>query len=260
VKLRNQQGIVLAAMVMLMVVAAITVLGVSIFVIQRLEQTEVRLTRTAAINLAEAGINRALYDYRFRDLSGNGYVTLGQTNLTAQRFFVLGADAADLIMVNTAGAFFINAGVNYFLEGLTLQNATNSKAITIDRMIVTWDNSADLRRIVINGSTVWSGNDASPVDADIPNVTLNTVPSTVNIDNLRFQGNMTGSNINIVFVMTDGTQRSVDVFPASNQFDFWLSATGKTSVSNIWRTVRARYNAITGAVDNYAEISTQITP
>ena len=258
-KLRKQQGLVLVAMVMLMVIASITILGISIFVVERLEQTKLQVVQTAAVNLAEAGIHQALYDFRFHDLSGNGYFTLGQSNVTAQEFFVLGAEAGDLLMVNTATAAFSSAGANRLLQNLTMQNATNSRTITIDRMIVTWNTSADLRRITINGSDVWSGNDGSPVNADI-NVLLNTTPSTVIIDSLRFQGDISGRTVNIQFVMTDGSTRSVDVYPASNRFDFWINATGKTTLSNIWRTVRAHYNAMTATVEDYVETNTQITP
>ena len=260
-KLRKQQGLVLAAMVMLMVIASITVLGVSIFVVERLEQAKLQVAQTAAVNLAEAGIHQALYDFRFHDLSGNGYFTLGQSNVTAEKFFVIGAGAGDLLMVNTSAAVITTSGSNRFLSGLTMQNATNSQSITIDRMIVTWNKpSTHLREITINGSSVWTGDTVSPTDANITNVTLNTVPSTVTINSLWFAGSMSNADVNIQFVMTDGSIRSIDVFPASDQFNFWVNATGKTTLSNIWKTTRANYNAITATVEDYLEINTQITP
>ncbi len=148
------------------------------------------------------------------------------------------------------------------LIDIYLQNATNSKTITIDRMIVTWQNTRNLVEIMINGTLVWSGSLPSPADANLnPNFTLDAVPTRYLMDYLKFSGNMAGVNTSIQFVMTDGSvTESIPVFPASNNFKFTVKSTGKTTGSNVYRTLEARYNALTGKVVDYGEINVEITP
>ncbi len=256
--LSNNQGIVLVASIMLIVFASIIVLSTSTFIVQRLIAVDAKENQLMDLNLAHAGIQQAVYFYRFRDISANGYFTLGQTNVNATDYFVLGGAAGDLLMVNTATAALSGTGID--LQNLRIQNATNTKTITIDRMIVSWNNTRLLQNIRINGSSVWTGNLASPANANITNFTLNTTPTIYNINRLRFNGSMAGATISIQFVMTDGTIRNLQVYPASNNFNFTVKSTGKTTGSNIYRTLQADYNALTGKIINYNEINTQITP
>lgn len=232
---------------MLIIFLAIAVLGVTTFIIQRSAQTEVRKKRISCLNLAHAGVQQAAYFYRFRDLTANGYFTLGQTNIDSNNYFVLAALQGDLLMVNTSAAAISTRD----LVGLTIQNATNSQTITIDRMVVTWNNARQLSVIRINGSNVWNGTTSSPANADITNFTLNTTPTIYPIDRLRFTGNMTGSTITIQFIMTDGSSRTVAAFPASNNNIFTVNATGKTTGSNVANTITADYNALTGKLIKY---------
>ena len=158
-------------------------------------------------------------------------------------------------MVNTVTAVLGGAS-NRDLLNLTIQNATNSQTITIDRMVVSWVGALAnprLRRIQINGTNVWNGNLATPADADITNFTLNTTPTIYPIDFLRFSGSMVGATITIQFVMTDGSRKTAAVFPASNNYNFTVNSTGRATGSNIQRTIRADYNAFTGRVINYTE-------
>jgi hypothetical protein len=128
-------------------------------------------------------------------------------------------------------------------------------------MIVTWDNARRLTRIVINGTRLWSGSVRSPVDADLsPDFTLNTTPTIYPIDELRFGASMAGTTISIEFVMTDGSTKIVTVYPASNNYNCTVKATGRITGSNAYRTIQAVYNARTSRIIQYDEINTQMTP
>ena len=255
----GQSGLTLLGAILLVFFASLVVLSTSVFIIERLRQEEVYQLRTKCVYLSQAGIQRAAYNYRLNDLAANGYFSLGQFNIDPGNFFVLGGDDADLLMVNTA-ASNIGGASNRDLLGLLIQNATNSRAITIDRMIVTWDNARRLQQIVINGSTVFNGNLSSPANANIANFTLNTTPTIYSINRLRFNGSMAGANISIQFLMTDGSTRTVSVYPASQNNSFTVKSTGKKTGSNAFRTIRADYNAITARITSYDEIATEITP
>ena len=262
-RLLKKKGFILIASVILIVFAAIVIIGTTTFIVQRLSQNQAYQLRSKCIYLAQAGIHDALYWYRYRDISANGYFSLGKTNLDANNFFVLGANAVELLMVNTNGSYLYppTGNTKYrYLYGLTIQNATNSKTITIDRMVVTWNNSRRLSTIRINGSNRWTGTARSPADCDISNFTLNTTPSIYNIDYLQFDNNMSGATISIQFVMSDSSTKTLTVFPPSQNYSFTINSTGKTTGSNIYRTVKATYNALTAKVTTYDETNTEITP
>lgn len=248
---------------MLVIFVAAVVSGVTVFIVQSLSETVAEEKDSQCFYAAQAGIHQAIYDYRFRDLSANGYFSLGLSNIDATNYFVLGATAADLLMVNTAGSYLFPAsgGSRYrYLYGLTMQNATNSKSLIIDRMVVTWNSGGRLRVIRCAGADKWSGNLASPADCNITNVTLNTTPSVYSMDYLQFNTNMTGATIAVQFIMTDGSSKTMTVFPAVPSYAFTVKATGKRIDAPGYRTLRADYNAATGKITSYNEIDTEITP
>ena len=249
---QNTRGITLFAALLLIIFVAVSVFGVSIFVVQSLSQNSIKQAQLKTVDLAEAGLHQAVYFYRFRDLTGNGYFTTGQTNLDANNFFILTANMGDLLMTNTATAAVGGAG-NRDLLNLQIQNATNSQAITIDQMIVTWNNAQLLTQILINGSNVWTGNLASPVNTNITNFTLNTTPAIYSVNRLRFSGSMVGATISIQFIMTDASTRTLTVFPASNANNFIVNSSGRVTNSSIKRLIRAEYNAQTGRIVDYEE-------
>jgi hypothetical protein len=252
---------------MLIVFVAISVSGVTFFIIQRLSSSAQDEISTQCVYLAQSGVHNALYWFRYHDLSANGYFSLGQTNIDANNFFVIGANAADLLMANTnAARLSPTSGPQgqrrRNLIGLTIQNATNSPAppVTVDRMIVTWNNSRRLQTIRINGNTLWSGNASTPANCNITNFTLNTTPSIYNINYLNFNGDMNGTSISITFQMIDSSSKTVAVYPASANSVFTLKSTGKTTGSNMYRTTQIDYNALTGKIRNMDDISAQMLP
>ncbi len=253
---------------MLIVFVAIAVLGVTTFIIQRLSQNEANEIKTGCIYLAQAGAHDAIYWYRYHDLAfpGNGYFSLGRIDIDSDNFFVLGGTAGNLLMVNTSSSYLwppwpsLPGKGNYVLRGLSMQNATNSKTITIERMIVTWNNNSTLKHISIGGIRVWSGDEPSPADCDITDFTLDTIPTIYDIDHLFFSYDMGGATISIEFVMSDDTRRALVVYPPSENYSFTVKSTGKTTRSDIYRTVQADYNALTAKITRYDEIDTEITP
>jgi len=77
---------------------------------------------------------------------------------------------------------------------------------------------------------------------------------------------MNGLNsMTIQFVMTDGSSKTVDVYPDSNNCVFTIKSTGKVSGSSIYRTLAADYNlrpdsySTTSRIDDIYEINTEIT-
>ena len=267
-KISNQSGIALVASIMLIVFVSIAVLGVTTFIIQRLSQTNAKQIKASCIDLAHAGVQQAIYYFRKFYNDGNpatnGYFTSGPTYIDFNNFFVLGGSAADLLMVNTSNVTL--SGGDKDLTNLFIQNATNNKSFLIDRMIVNWDNpqGRKLDKIRINNTVLWDGNTLPPINADlVPNFTLDTVPNISSIK-LEFNGKMTNSIwIDAQFIMTDGSIKTVRVYPASQNYNFTVKSMGKTTglgANNIYRTIQADYNTITGKIINYNEIDSVPPP
>ena len=250
----NQRGLVLIASVMLIIFVSISVLGVSVFIINKLTINNSDLIKTQTVYLAQGGLNRAVYDFRFHDIAANGYFSLGKTTIDAQNSFTLSATAADLLMVNTATAALANS--NRDIVNLIMQNAANS-TLTITRMIVSWNNTQHLRRIDVSGTVVWTGNVAvSPATAILsPTVTLNSTLTTTPITRIRFGGSMSGATVSVQFVMSDASTRTVTVYqtPALNNNIFTVTSKGEITGSTIVRTLQADYNALTGKISPLQE-------
>lgn len=265
-RLPSRRGIALVASVMLIVFASVAVLGVVVFISQRLKQYNTEETFLKSIYLAGAGINNALYFFRFNDIAANGYFSLGQTNINVSNFFVLGPKASEghnayLLMVNRNTTTLTNSSRR--VNTWRLQNATNSRGITINRINVTWNNSRNLTSIILNGVTRWTGTLASPGGTVTltSSFTLNTVPTLYTNNYFGFNNSMNGAVVNANFFISDNSSTGVmQIYPAQNSNNFTVESTGKTSGANIFRTIVATYNANTAKVVDMDEINAEITP
>jgi len=363
--IRKQAGVILLTTVLLIIVASISIYGVTVFIVERLAASSTRAAQLETVYLAQAGIQQALYDFRNHDMSGNGYFSLGQMDIDSHRSFVIGGNPADLLLVDTSQAVLggeyspaecraigrvcrnectadraacydtcnderavcrsdayavyqaciapcpsgwqgwmcrfqcqmdLNAAYsacdqartncrnqcNYDysdcrsdcteeqeacidgnkVTGLTIQNVTDSQTITIDRMRVSWDNSYQLRQIVINGQLLWSGSVSSPANANLtPDFTLNASQTVYDIDYLQFSGRMAdATTADIEFIMSDGSSKTVTAYPASDAALITVRATGKKTGSEVYRTIAATYDVGAGTVNALEETDEEISP
>lgn len=97
------------------------------------------------------------------------------------------------------------------IEDTTLQN-TGSSNITIDKMTVSWTggtSGSQLKKIEIDGDTVWDTNTDSGTEVDITNVTITSGADSIDIDKIEFTKSMSGAVITVQFKMTDGSTMEV---------------------------------------------------
>jgi len=261
--LRNNSGVVLMAAVMLIVFAAVCVLGVSHYVSNRLKQNAVEVSELKAKYLAQGGIHAAIYWYRY-----NGYITPGTQIVDANNYAVHNGTSAGHLAVDSSGARWTASGRN--LSGLEA-NSTTGGTVYIDRMVVSWAGVPLTRRLQVirmNGSDVWSGTAASPANCDlVPDVAVWGTPK-LNINYLRFNSSMNtpSTTVTISFYLTDGTVVTVQVYPAGSGGSSGVctvQASGKNNNEwqgvSIYKSIQADYDPATGKITNYAEIDTEIT-
>lgn len=118
--------------------------------------------------------------------------------------------ASDNLQVGTTSAA-VNGSDTGLVEGITLQNTSDTTNITLDQMIVSWSGApggTKLQEISINSVSVWTGNANSGVTADIVDVTLLQGAPATPIDSLDFSKDMTGTTVTITFVMSDASTKT----------------------------------------------------
>lgn len=268
----KRKGLALIAAIMLIAFVSTAVLGLSVFIVGWIKQIDVIQIRAKCLYLAQAGIHDAIYKVRstYHPITTNGSFTLGLATVDAGETYRRGGTAADLLMVDTSNTSW--SGTD--LIDLKIQDATSSvsPAVTISGMVVTWVKSGmarTLSSIRIDGvnrpATISPASSPATATFTTP-YTLNTTPTTIHINRLRFSGNLNGlSSMSVKFVMSDASTKTVAVYPATNNCLFTIKSTGKVSGSNIYRTIKADYNlmpdtyATTSRIDDIDEINTEIT-
>ena len=254
---------------MLIVFASIAVLGVTSFIVQRLKDSDSDRISAQAIYDAQAGLHNALYFFRFHKLSANGYFTLGQTNIDSDDFFVLGATDAGLLMVNTSVSALQSS--NTRIGAWLIQNATNSRQINIASMTVSWSgvgSGPKLQYIYLNNQKKWpsgssTGNNASGLTEVLSSYfNLDTTPTIYSNNTLRFSSSMSGATVKVTFTMSDNSTQTLTIFqtpaPQPQNNSFTVKSMGKTTGSNIYRSIQATYNALNAHVTDYDEINTTV--
>ncbi len=244
-RLHSPKGLTLIASVMLLVFASIIILGLSTFVIQRLSLGNTRLIQTQAFYDARAGIYQSLYDYRLRQMTGDGFFHWGRTDLDSDNFYYIAGDWSNILLVDTTESR-LNGAKN--LEGWTLKNVTDFTGLTITGMTVTWQGgckSCRLRRIRFKNRNFWQSGQGeySPVKAVFKRPFSLRDPDLVERNSLEFTGDMSGARIEAEFLMGDSTSKTVTLYPAGvSKPTFTIVSMGRTIASPLFRTMEAVYN------------------
>ncbi len=165
---------------------------------------------TRTLTITSAGTDRKLVTALVTWDSGasqSGSVTL-TTQLTNWQAPIGGTNFAGDLLIDTS-AMRIDPSDSSKVIGITLTN-TGSAPITIDAIRVSWCcgvNGNDIRGLVINGTTVWSGNKSSGTTIDVTNFSF-PVGATNYPFILDFKKPIANATIAFTFLMTDGTKKT----------------------------------------------------
>lgn len=235
----GKKGLTLIATVMMIIFASLAVSGVSVFIIQRLEGNDAEAKKIKAIYLAQAGVHRALYDYR-----ANGAVTLGQTTVLPSQTFTLGADIVDLFLADAD-----SVRVRQEAFEIDIKDVTASPTITIDKITISWQPSDATERLIaidIDGTGAWSNAAGvnSGTEIDITDYLLNT--ADFKAAEFTFEGPPGGGK---------GKKPTIDM---RDKTDFTLTFELIDSPSNVTKTV-TYYKNPNSANRNFAKFSLKST-
>jgi len=147
-------------------------------------------------------------------------VNWGQTSVSLVTYLTdwrtVSAPQADSLVVDTTNAATSGRG-NVELQGITLENI-GAVDIVIDKITVSWVKPGlRISEITIGGTAVWSkngpgspsGNQASGTEIDIEDVVLAAGSGVVDIDSFEFNNTISGVTFDVVFTLTDGSQKTV---------------------------------------------------
>ena len=123
-------------------------------------------------------------------------------------------DQADDLTVDVSNASLNGNGKE--VQGITLENA-GSQDIVIDKIEVTWDNGEEIEEIKIDNTKVWSkngpgtpeGKQSSGTELDIQDVTMIEGGGVLSINKIKFDKDMEGATLNMIFTMGDATLKTV---------------------------------------------------
>ncbi len=115
--------------------------------------------------------------------------------------------------IDISGADIEHGSSNKIVRYITIGNPSCGRAITIDKVILTWNKpSAKLTKFRIDNNFLWQGNATSGTVLDlIPNKTLQSGAALKEIDQIRWDKSILGTDIGVEFIMLDGTSESFTV-------------------------------------------------
>jgi len=247
-----KKGFALIAVVFIIVIVGILAASTASFILESLRYNVVREHREQCINLAQAGIYKAIYDYRT-----NGSYSSSEVNVVGNQWFIVGSGLANYLLLDTSGATI--AGKN--LMGFDVENINALETLTIDAIVVTWDPvlpGETVDQVHLDNSLEWTGSAVSGATLDINNTDIPPAGTLTN-NRILFSDVGMGSKtfITIKFIFTDGSEtQDIQVVPAANNA-FQLIATGKIddgSTIYMRRTILAAYDIDTNEITSWKEI------
>jgi Tfp pilus assembly protein PilV len=119
------------------------------------------------------------------------------------------SDEASYLAIDTSSARATGQGKR-FVRGIKLTNTHTTQSITITTMEPSWNVSALLIAVDVDGSPVWSG--ASPSASSIDIADIGISPGVTVTMDLEFNSSMQNSALSILYTMADASQISTGIF------------------------------------------------
>ena len=185
-------------------------------------------------------------------------------------YSLLDSDMADFLMVDTRYTDLREDLLDtrfFYLEGLNLRNATDSRILQITDMAVVFPDfdKMRLREIYIGGDLVWSGNKPSPFEFEFSPSFDILEKSSYDVSltfSKKFRDELpTGQIVSMKFIMQDNldldSYEEIDVYPASDsgQFKFTVKSKGiiegDLNKGEFLTTVEVEYNDAVSEIVRY---------
>ncbi|MFH1762443.1 MAG: hypothetical protein ABIA63_15195 [bacterium] len=251
--MHNEKAFTLIAIIIIVLLAGILASSSVFFIGESLRHNTTRSYQEKTINLAQAGIYRAIYNFRI-----SGSYSEINTNVEGNQWFIVGSNAANYLLIDTQNTRLLVS--NTRLQDFEFTNINTSQNITLDKIRVSWEpysGGEGLNQVRLNNAVVWSGSAISGDDIDISNRTIN-IGNTLKNNRIHFNQNMSSKTIYLTLFLSDGSFTGpAQAYPPNNA-SFFIKSTGKIvegSGVKMRRTIQAAYDVNEGKITSWKEIN-----
>ena len=256
----GKKGIALIIVIIIILLAAIAIFGIISFVANSLYLNVGTSSMEGAISAAQAGIYAAINDY-LASPAQPYWTKAASVNIIGNKYYSAGKDA-NFLLIDADNP----QTASDLLQRIPLKNMNQTQSITVNQMKVEWYNfSASLDRMVLGGTTRWSGTASSGTLITLSSLfRLNARQSFSGVtDNTwRFTAAVPKNAIIIAtFYFTDGSARKAYLVNGgrSGNNEFSITATGEVRGSINWkRTIEATYDVGVNRITSWQEVDTHI--
>ncbi len=268
--MRNK-GIALAALIIIMVLLAIIVFGVTLSITEGLRFNISNINNEKALCVAQAGMMSGLVDY------------LADGLISPQSNINVNPPSEFYYSVGESSSFMLIDGSNVRANGRVVNtwpiknfNFDPASSIVINSIVVEWDYAANLVNMKIGNNYILKSaslsspatiNSANCFGGSIPlSIQGNTTYSGTNVQYLSFSANIPANlTVSLTFNFSDGSflkKLLINGGKVTNN-EFSLRATGKIgsgSSALARRTLTATYDVTTNKITSWQESTKHIIP
>ncbi len=253
----NRKGQILIPILMLVIISVIIVSGIVMFTSQLVRLNMARGYLAKAVYAAQAGVYKAIVDYR-----NDGTITAEtDTEIADNLYYTI--DGSGMFFLADCSNPSIIAGRK--LKDVSMTNVNSADDVTITHMQVSWtpDGGENLISIDLGRATVeWSGTAQSGTNIDITDYTIpaDTTENDVWLD-WEVGSDITSMTVTAVLTFSDFTTTEITLLDnglGSNNAMI-ITSTGKVTARDTWnRTIHAGYDVGTDEIISWKESASHL--
>jgi len=248
----NKRGIVLIGVIIIIVLLGIIALGIITYITEGLRFNIASVEQQKALYAAQAGIMKAIVDYR-----DDSSITEGTDTEIADNLYYSIGGAGMFFLADCSSPRII---ADRKLKDITMTNVSSADDLTITHMQLSWtpDGGENLTSIDLGRSTVeWTGTAQSGTNIDMADFTI-PAGQTENDVWLDWEtgSDITSMTISAVLTFGDGSTLEIMLLNAGQGSSnaIVITSTGKAVATDTWRrTIKASYDVGTSEIISWEE-------
>lgn len=255
----DNKGQLLIITIILIVITGILLASVVFFLSQDINLNLVRSQQTKALYAAQAGIYKAIMDYR----NDGSWQSESNTGIGTNISYSIG-ESSNFLRVDASSPILFNS--NRTLGAVYLYNVNSSTNISIDSLSISWtpDNSETVNDISIGGISQWSGTAAS---GDTITLSYTFIAGGIYALEITWSADVSEKTISVTFDFDDGSSVSVELIqggspgvPSTSGADsFLIKSTGiAVSRDTYKKTITAAYDVTAQEIISWQEVINHI--
>ena len=259
----NRRGITLVSIIMIMVLLAIIVAGITSYIVEGLRFSVSNTNSTKALYMAQAGVMSAIVDFLDNGLWGSAR----NNNDAGGEFYYHLGKSADFLFIDPSTP----QASGKVLKRIPIKNLNSSSSITITDLVVSWTFGGTIDKVTLANSIVWTGSLSSPASLNITDTTIASGGAQHGNNNdqiWEFSGNVpttSTTEVLVEFIFSDGSSRKAYLLRLGKggNKEFSITSTGEIrrgASLEARRTLRATYDLGTNKITSWEESTGHIIP